>query len=83
MDPMSARRLVSCPNFDPMPHRHSEEFDYWLSLTKIKIGRWRPGLFRSIHPNDVSVPSSRWDRPPATPSVARRKYTGMAWTLSV
>ena len=70
IDARQATRLVSCPSFDPMPFRHSDEFSDWLVLSKIKIGRWNPGLFRDVTPSDVSLPESRWDRAPATPSIS-------------
>ena len=59
-----ATRLVSCPTFNPMPFRHSDEFGDWLDLTKIKLGRWNPGLFRNVTSSDVPVTGSRWDRTP-------------------
>ena len=65
-----ASRLRACPRFTPMPFRFTEAFGDWLTLSKLTIGKWEPGLFRSTSLSDVSASTSRWDRQdPPTPSV--------------
>ena len=65
-----ASRLRVCPRFTPMPFRLTEEFGDWLTLTKLTIGKWEPGLFRSTSLSDVSVRTSRFDQQElSTPSV--------------
>ena len=65
-----ASRLRACPSFTPMPSRWTaKNFTNWLTITKLSIGKWQPGLFRTSSSNDSSR-TSRWDeQESSTPSV--------------